>query len=134
MANSKRDHRDPQFPRWRTALVSGLALAPLVFIAPASARPEKIRAGVSYYSDELVEAGSVRDIGAERNYEEVYQFYSYYEVLYDEHERVVRCLEYKRGELIREDTYRYSNDGSLLEHTIEVPGEPAKSVPIPPAE
>jgi len=134
MANRKRDPRDPVLPRWRTALLSGLVLVTLAFVAPASARPEKIRPGVSYYSDALVETGSVRDIGAERNYEEVYQFYTYYEVFYDEHERVARCLEYKRGEVIREDTYHYSNDGSLLEHTVKVPGEPAKSVPIPPGE
>jgi hypothetical protein len=128
------DHRDPVLPRWRTALLSGLVLGALALVAPASARPEKIRAGASYYSDELVETGSVRDIGAERNYEEVYQFYTYYEVFYDENERVVRSLEYERGEVIREDTYRYSNDGSLLEHTVKVPGETAKSVPIPSAD
>jgi len=85
-------------------LVCGLVLALCTPTAPASARPERIRAGVSYYSDQLVETGPVRDIGAERNYEEVYQHYRYYEVVYDEAERVVRCLEYQRGEVIREDT------------------------------
>lgn len=116
--------------RWRAALAFGLILAVCVFAALASARPESIRAGVSYYSDELVESNSIRDIGAERNYEEVYQSYTYYEVLYDERERVNRCLEYKRGEVIRQDTYRYSADGSLLEHLVEFPGESRKSVPI----
>ena len=41
--------------------------------ALAGARPEAIRAEVSYYSDELVESGPVRDIGTERNYEEVFK-------------------------------------------------------------
>jgi hypothetical protein len=115
----------------RAALVSGLVLAPCALAAPASARPETIRAGVSYYSDELIESGSVRDIGAERNYEEVFKLYSYYEVVYDESERVVRCLEYKRGEVIREDTYRYAADGSLLEHVTDPPINEVKSTSPP---
>jgi hypothetical protein len=110
----------------RAALVFGLVLAPCALAAPASARPEAIRAGASYYSDELIESGSVRDIGAERNYEEVFKLYSYYEVVYDESERVVRCLEYKRGEVIREDTYRYAADGSLLEHVTDPPSKATK--------
>jgi len=113
---------------------AGLAASLIVIlcaIAPfASARPETIRAGVPYYSDELVENGSVRDIAVERNYEEVYPSYTYYEVYYDENERVTRCIEYKRGDEIRNDTYRYSADGSLQEHVVKMPGEPAKSVSI----
>jgi hypothetical protein len=120
--------------RWRAARVSGLILVACALAATVSARPETIRAGVSYYSDELVESGSIRDIGAERNYEEVYQNYTYYEVFYDESDRVNRCLEYKRGEVIRQDTYRYSEAGSLLEHIVEVPGQPAKTVPLPAQE
>ena len=115
----------------RAALVAGLVLAPCALAAPASARPETIRAGVSYYSDELIERGPVRDIGVERNYEEVFKLYRYYEVLYDESERVVRCLEYKRGDVIREDTYRYAADGSLLEHVTDPPINEAKSVSQP---
>ncbi|MBW1843999.1 MAG: hypothetical protein JRJ05_06620 [Deltaproteobacteria bacterium] len=111
----------------RAALAAGLVLAPCALAVPASARPETIRAGVSYYSDELVESGPVRDIGVERNYEEVFKLYRYYEVLYDEIERVVRCLEYKRGDVIREDTYRYAADGSLLEHATDPPIKDAKS-------
>jgi hypothetical protein len=115
----------------RLALVYSLVLGPCALPALARARPEVIRAEVSYYSDELVESGPVRDIGTERNYEEVFKLYTYYEVLYDESERVIRCVEYKRGEVIRTDHYRYARDGSLSEHVIEVPGEPAKTIPLP---
>jgi hypothetical protein len=116
--------------RSRVALATGLFFS-LGALAPyASARPETIRAGISYYSDELVETRSIRDIGVERNYEEVYQFYSYYEVFYDESERVTRFLEYKRGDVIREDLYRYKSDGSLQEHFVKKAGEPEKSLPI----
>ena len=112
-------------------LICGLALALCASTQPASARPERIRAGVSYYSDELVATGPVRDIGAERNYEEVYQLYRYYEVVYDEAERVVRCLEYERGEVIREDTYRYAEDGSVQEHVTDPPRKSPKPAAAP---
>ena len=121
------NRQSPTISRMRAALLAGLVLAPCVLPALASARPETIRAGVSYYSDELIESGPVRDIGAERNYEEVFKLYRYYEVLYDESERVVRCLEYKRGDVIREDTYRYAADGSLLEHVTDPPRKEVKS-------
>jgi len=121
-------------PCLRVALVYGLVLGPCALPALARARPEAIRSEVSYYSDELVESGPVRDIVTERNYEEVFKLYTYYEVLYDESERVIRCVEYKRGEVIRTDHYRYAKDGSLSEHVIEVPGEPAKTIPLPDLE
>jgi len=119
------------FSSLSAALAAGLVLIPCALVSPASARPESIRAGVSYYSDELVESGPVRDIGVERNYEEVFKLYSYYEVLYDESERVVRCLEYKRGAVIREDTYRYAEDGTLLEHVTDPPIKEGKPVTLP---
>jgi hypothetical protein len=132
VASSNANRPNSALARLRVALVAGLALGPCALPALASARPEVIRAEVSYYSDELVESGTVRDIGAERNYEEVFKLYTYYAVRYDESERVVRCLEYKRGEVIRTDLYRYAEDGSLSEHVIEVPGKPAESV-LPPS-
>jgi len=115
----------------RTALFIGLVLAPWALPSLASARPESIRAGVSYYSDELVESGPVRYIGAEGNYEEVFQLYRYYEVLYDQNERVIRCLEYERGDVIRKDSYRCAADGSLLEHVTKPPSR-AATLPPPP--
>jgi hypothetical protein len=126
VAGSKVNRPNSANSRLRPALVAGLVAGLCALPALGWARPEKIRAGVSYYSDDLVESGPVRDIGAERNYEEVFKRYTYYEVLYDQNERVITCFEYERGELIRTDTYRYSGDGSLLERLIAVPGEPAK--------
>jgi len=102
-------------------------LALWVLVAPtgdAGARPEKIRAGHSYYSDDYVEAGLVRDIAAEKNYEEVYQFYGYYEAIYDAAGRVVTFREYERGDPIRTEEYRYAPDGSLRERIVKRPGQP----------
>lgn len=104
------------------ALIAGLlALAPS---GPAGARPERIRPGHSYYSDETVTQGLVRDIGAERNYEEVYQRYRYYEAVYDGSGRVVTFKEYKRGDVVQVERYRYARDGTLEERVVERPGEP----------
>jgi hypothetical protein len=72
----------------------------------------------------------VRDIAAEKNYEEVYQFYSYYEAIYDANERVVVFKEYKRGDVIREDRYRYGSDGSLVERSVALPGKPVEVIPV----
>jgi hypothetical protein len=101
-----------------------VGLLALAASGPAGARPERIRPGHSYYSDEVVTQGGVRDIGAERNYEEVYERYRYYEVVYDESERVVTFKEYKRGEVVQVERYRYAPDGTLAERIVERPGEP----------
>ncbi len=74
----------------------------------AYSRPELIRAGVPYYSDEYFQQGVVRDIESEKNYEEIYKFYTYYEVIYDSDKRVTVFREYKRGDLIYEEHYQYT--------------------------
>ena len=96
----------------------------LSFPSFVSARPEKIRAGHSYYSDDFVVHGRIRDIAAEKNYEEVYQSYTYYEAVYDEAGRVVIFKEYKRGEEVRAEEYRYGPDGKLVERIVRRPGKP----------
>jgi hypothetical protein len=114
-------------PRWRARRGAVALLVGLLALAspgPAGARPERIRPGHSYYSDEAVTQGLVSDIGAERNYEEVYQRYRYYEAIYDERERVVTFKEYRRGDVIRVERYRYAADGTLAERVIERPGAP----------
>ncbi len=92
----------------------------------ASSQAEKIRPGHSYYSDELAEStnrGLVRALGQEKNYEEIYQFYTYYEFVYDEGERVVLFREYKRGEIIRTEKYSYDDSGSLTMRVVSQPGK-----------
>jgi hypothetical protein len=96
---------------------------------PANARPARIKPGISYYSDDFVVADLVRDLADEKNYEEIYQFYSYYEAIYDAQERVVTFKEYKRGELIRTDEYRYRPSGNLLERRTLRPGIPVGITP-----
>ena len=112
-------------PHW-LVLVSVSSIIGLGIPLDASSEPEKIRPGDSYYSDELVEPtnhGLVRALGPEKNYEEVYQLYTYYEVVYDEGKRVVLFREYKRGEVIRAEEYRYNAAGSLTMRVVAQPGK-----------
>ena len=114
-----------------TALV---ALAALLAVGSAAAQPEKIRPGHSYFSDGTRVEGLVRDIGEEKNYEEVYQRYRYYEAVYDEAGRVVLFQEYVRGEVIRTEEYRYGPEGALLERVVRKAGEPPESTTVDRAE
>jgi hypothetical protein len=103
-----------------------IAIVEVGFPLDASSQPEKIRPGHSYYSDELGEStnqGLVRTPGDEKNYEEVYQFYSYYEFVYDEQERVVLFREYKRGDVIRTEKYSYDDSGALSKRVVSQPGK-----------
>ena len=119
--------------RWGGSLLLPCLLGVLVPVG-AGARPERIRPGHSYYSDASLEVGLVRDIGAEKNYEEVYQAYRYYEAVYDAAERVVIFREYRRGEAIRTEEYRYGPDGALLERWVRQPGQPVEKTAVGPAQ
>jgi hypothetical protein len=101
-----------------------LAVLSLQALLPAegAARPERIRPGVTYYSDDFVEEGGLRDLAAEKNYEEVYQFYRYYEAVYDEAGRITLFKEFVRGDLVRTERYRYGEGGELVEKRVSRPG------------
>jgi hypothetical protein len=110
----------------RLDLRCGLSLiACLLLVAPAvQSRPEVIHEGMKYYSNEYFEEGLVKDIESEKNYEEIYQHYTYYEVVYDSQGRVRVFKEYKRGAVIFEARYRYASDSEDVERTVLVPGKP----------
>jgi hypothetical protein len=102
-------------------------IACLLLVAPAvQSRPEVIRADMKYYSDEYFDEGIVRDIEGEKNYEEIYQHYTYYEVIYDAQERVTVFKEYKQGAVIYEAQYRYGPGARDVERTVLIPGKAAE--------
>lgn len=97
----------------------------MLLVAPAAqSRPEVIRPGMKYYSNEFFEDGLVKDIESEKNYEEIYQHYTYYETVYDAQGRVTVFKEYKQGAVILEEQYRYASDSDAVERTVLVPGNP----------
>ena len=77
------------------------------------ARPERIKPDISYYADECEESGGVFDLVGERNLEEVYQNYSYCEVIYDGQGRVKTYRQYRRGKAILTEHYIYDSSGRL---------------------
>jgi len=96
----------------------------LVTFSQVQSRPELIREGISYYSNEFLQTGIVRDLGADKNLEEVYQFYTYYEAVYDSIGRVIIFKEYKQGNVILEEQYIYDDEGSApVEKTVLLPGQ-----------
>lgn len=109
----------------RVKFVAAVVMA-ATLAADASARPEKVRAGHSYYSDSEITTDLIRDLVGEKNYEEVYQNYRYYEAVYDAEERVIRFVEYVRGDVVGTETYTYGPDGALVERVVKRPGEPAE--------
>jgi hypothetical protein len=116
--------RDPSFRRssLRVVRASLCFTAAIALAGVAEARPERIRAGHVYYSNAFIEAGVVRDLDGEKNYEEVYQSYRYYEAVYDDRGRVIHFKQVERGDVVREDRYRYSGDSKIpVEHSIEPP-------------
>ena len=77
------------------------------------ARPERIKAGISYYSEDYTTKDGISDIGDEKNYEEVFKNYEYYEAVYDEHKRITRFRAYKRGDIVLIENYSYNDDGKI---------------------
>lgn len=108
-----------------------LLLLPIISFL-VQARPEIIRASISYYSDEYVETGIIRDLGNEKNLEEVFQFYSYFETVYDSKERVINFKEYKQGNVILEEQYAYENDDTdPVRKTVLLPGQEPEVIQLP---
>ncbi len=94
-----------------------------IFILSASAslseaRPERIKPGLSYYSEDYSTVDKVSDIAEEKNYEEVFKNYEYYEAVYDDKKRVKTFRAYKRGEIVLTKRYFYRPDGRLAKKEI----------------
>jgi len=88
--------------------------------------PSRFAAGRSYYSDEAELVGEVHRLGAEKNLEEVYQYYSYYEAIHDEQQRVVTFKRYLRGDLDWTERYTYDGSGRLVRRERIRPGQPSE--------
>ena len=100
-----------------SAIVMIILLVPQVGIS----KPEKIKPGVIYYSDETEEVDGIEDLIGEKNFEEVYRNYTYFEAVYDQQKRISILKEFERGELIRTVRFQYHSDGRLLKKTESTP-------------
>jgi len=84
----------------------------------SEARPERIKAGLPYYSEDYTTKNNISDIDDEKNYEEVFKNYEYYEAVYDDKKRVKIFRAYKRGEIILTERYFYRSNGRLAKKEI----------------
>ena len=84
-----------------------LILLSAVAYSEGEFKPYKITPGISYYSNEYSIRNGVAQLGAEKNFEEIYQNYNYYEAVFDEQQRMVVFKAYKRGSIEFSETYVY---------------------------
>ncbi len=91
-----------------------------------AAKPERIKPNQPYYADEFTRDGEIAELGEERNYEEVFKNYQYYEAIYDEQERPTLFRAYRRGEPEWTERYFYDEQGKLIRKVVERPGKPAE--------
>jgi len=77
------------------------------------AKPLNIKPNLSYYSADYSLSGNQYELAEEKNLEEVFKNYNYYEAIYDELERVKIFRAYKRGEVDFSEVYFYNSAGGL---------------------
>lgn len=111
----------------RTSLLLSAILI-LAMVSTSQARPEKIKSGLSYFAEDYVTTGNVSEITVEKNFEEVFKNYEYFESVYDEKNRVKIFRGYKRGDVILTEHYTYGADGKLKEKKIEREGKATESI------
>jgi hypothetical protein len=92
-------------------LLIAMLLATPVAVCAGEFKPYEIKAGVSYYSNEYSSNNGLSELGEEKNLEEVYQNYNYYEAIFDTQERIVTFNAYKQGSIEFSETYYYDKDG-----------------------
>ena len=95
-----------------------LLVSPAVFCA-GQFQPYEIKAGISYYSDEYSTHNNISQLGEEKNIEEVYQNYNYYEVIFDDQERIVIFKAYEKGVVEFTETYSYDAGGNLAKKVVK---------------
>jgi hypothetical protein len=88
----------------------------MVMVSPAMLcagqfKPYEIHAGASYYSNEYTSNNGIAELGDEKNIEEVYQNYNYYEAVFDDQERIVIFKAYEKGAIEFSETYSYDESG-----------------------
>ncbi len=96
----------------------------------AYANPENIKPGSSYFSDDYSVKGKISQLGEEKNFEEIFKNYEYYEAIYDERGRISIFKIYKRGEVILTEEYSYNPDGKSGKKKIVEEGKSVKVVPL----
>ena len=93
------------------------------------ARPEKVRPNIPYYDDAFEIRSGVPDLVGEKNYEEVYRNYEFFEVHYDSQGRVIHFIAYKRGDVAWRARIAYGSKGEPVK-VLVTDGE-GNAIPLP---
>ena len=96
-----------------------IILATPVVLYAGKFEPYEIKAGMSYYSDEYSISNDISELGEEKNFEEVYQNYNYYEAVFDSQEQIIVFKAYKQGVIEFSETYFYDDDGTRVKKEIK---------------
>jgi len=118
---------------WKILHLTFLAVC-LSPVKVATASPENIKPGILYYADGYEVEGNVARIGEERNREEVFKNYNYYEAAYDEQKRIILFRAYRKGDVEWEERYSYHPGGGLASRKTIKPGMPEKLENFPPVK
>ena len=116
---------------WKILHLAFLAIC-LSPVKMTTASPETIKPGILHYADEYEVEGNVARLGEERNYEEVFKNYNYYEAAYDKQKRIILFRSYKKGDIEWEELYSYHPEGGLASRRTINPGMPEKLENFPP--
>ncbi len=118
----------------RAGKTLSLAHIPLLLFLILSAggnvfsEPENIKPGIPYYADSYRYEGDIAELGEEKNYEEVFKNYEYYESIYNERKRPAVFRAYKRGKVVWQERYYYDREGEPLKKEVSKDGNPAKTI------
>ena len=116
----------------KNAIQLTFTLLILTLTATIEARPEIIKPGIFYYAEEYVKTGETHDLAEEKNYEEVFKNYEYFETQYDAEKRVILFRHYKRGDVVWEERYSYHGKGALATKVIKKEGKPDEKITFGP--
>lgn len=81
--------------------------------------PYEIKPGVPYYSNEYTDNNGVSELGEEKNYEEIYQNYNYYEAVFDADKRMIIFNAYEKGNIEFSESYHYDSEGRLIKKVVK---------------
>ncbi len=100
-------------------LSMAVMLASTTVLFAGQFEPYEMKADIPYYSDEYASNNGLSELGEEKNYEEVYQYYNYYEAIFDANKRMVIFNAYERGDIDFSETYYYDGDGRPVKKVVK---------------
>jgi hypothetical protein len=103
----------------KLVLFMAITVASLTVLYAGEFKPYEIKADIPYYSDEYTTSNGVSELGEEKNFEEIYQYYNYYEAFFDSNKRIVIFNAYERGDIEFSETYYYDGDGGPIKKMVK---------------